>query len=369
MAAPQLRVCRWRQLDLTKLDNHQIDHLADRIVGAARINGQVAGIAIRAQTTEDRIRKPALFANVLKESRAHRPAQHGVEHVTRIPIVVVLRVAARAHADVTLLEVLVADNHLRHDRWRCIGRPRRARWHRLERRQNQLPYPRMLDVAGGRHDDVAGGIGRLEILSQALLRERLNRLSRPEDRAPQRMPLPEALREHFVDEIVGRILDHLDLFEHDLFFALNVHFLKRRVHDDVRQDVDGKGQMLIEHLDVVTRVLLGRKRVELAANRVDRLCDVFGTARRRALEQHVLDKVRDAALSIGLVARSARQPHTQAHRSHLPHRLGKETKTVVQSLAHNHGVTGLAPRTGSPLANASRCSDVESDQTVEKEGR
>ena len=34
--------------------------------------------------------------------------------------------------------------------------------------------------------------------------------------------------------------------------------------------------MLVEHLDVVARVFLGRERVELAADRVDRLGDVFG---------------------------------------------------------------------------------------------
>ena len=36
------------------------------------------------------------------------------------------------------------------------------------------------------------------------------------------MILPEALREELVDEIVGRVLDHLDLFEDDLLLALDV---------------------------------------------------------------------------------------------------------------------------------------------------
>ena len=36
------------------------------------------------------------------------------------------------------------------------------------------------------------------------------------------MVLPEALREQLVDQIVGRVLDHLDLFEDDLLFALDV---------------------------------------------------------------------------------------------------------------------------------------------------
>ena len=36
------------------------------------------------------------------------------------------------------------------------------------------------------------------------------------------MIFPETLREQLVDEIVGRVLDHLDLFEDDLLLALDV---------------------------------------------------------------------------------------------------------------------------------------------------
>ena len=95
------------------------------------------------------------------------------------------------------------------------------------------------------------------------------------------MILPEALREELVDEIVGRVLDHLDLFEDDLLLALDVLGAERRVADDVGEDVDRERQVLVEHLDVVARVFLRGERVELAADRIDRLRDVFGRARRR----------------------------------------------------------------------------------------
>ena len=45
---------------------------------------------------------------------------------------------------------------------------------------------------------------------------------------------------------------------------------------DVREQIDGERQMLVEHLDVVARVLLRRERVELAADGIDRLRDIFG---------------------------------------------------------------------------------------------
>ena len=92
------------------------------------------------------------------------------------------------------------------------------------------------------------------------------------------MVLPEALREQLVDEIVGRVLDHLDLFEDDLLLALDVVRAECRIPDDVGEDVDGQRQMLVEHLDVVAGVFLRGERVELAADRIDLLRDVFGGA-------------------------------------------------------------------------------------------
>ena len=109
-----------------------------------------------------------------------------------------------------------------------------------------------------------------------------------------------------------------------------------RMHD-VRQQIDRKRQVLVEDLDVVAGVLLRRERVELAADRVDRLRDVLGRARVGALEEHVLDEVRDAALRVGLVPRAAHQPDADRHRPDVRHRLGDETKTGIEDLADDHG--------------------------------
>ena len=84
------------------------------------------------------------------------------------------------------------------------------------------------------------------------------------------------LREELVHEIVGRVLDHLDLFEDHLLLAPDLFLDERRTHDDVRQQLDGERQVLVEHLDVVAGVLLRGERVELPADRVDRLRDVLG---------------------------------------------------------------------------------------------
>ena len=91
--------------------------------------------------------------------------------------------------------------------------------------------------------------------------------------------------------------------------------------------------MLVEHLDVVAGVFLRREGVELAADRIDRLRDVLGRTRRRALEQHVLDEMGDAAALGGFVPRPASQPDADADRSDLGHLLGEKTEAVVEDVS------------------------------------
>ena len=147
------------------------------------------------------------------------------------------------------------------------------------------------------------------------------------------MILPEPLREDFVDEVVGRVLDHFDLLDDHFLLALDVLGSERRISNDVGQDVDGERQMLVEHLDVVACVLLRRERVELASDRVDLLSDVLGRSRRRAFEEHVLNEVRDPAAVSRLVPRSPRQPDANADRTDLRHPLGQNTKAVIENIS------------------------------------
>ena len=95
------------------------------------------------------------------------------------------------------------------------------------------------------------------------------------------MIFPESLSEELVDEVVGGVLDHLDLFDDDLLLALDVVGTEGGIANDVGEDVERQRQMLVEHLDVVAGVFLRGERVELAADRIDGLGDVFGSAAAR----------------------------------------------------------------------------------------
>ena len=168
--------------------------------------------------------------------------------------------------------------------------------------------------------------------------ERLDAFLRAENRTAERMPFPEVLREQLVDQVVGRVLDHLDLFEDDLLLALDFIGDEGRTQDDVGEQIDGKRQVLVEHLDVVAGVFLRGEGVELPADRIDRLRDVLGGALLGAFEEHVLDEMRDAAALVALVPRAPHQPDTDRHRTHMRHRLGDETEPVIEDFASYHSL-------------------------------
>ena len=206
-----------------------------------------------------------------------------------------------------------------------------------ERLRHQVAERLGLDVAGGRDDQVPGRVDPGEVVPQRDAVDRADGGGHAQNRTSQRVTGPEALGEDLVPEIVGRVLHHLDLFQHDLLLARDLVGVERRPQQHVGQHVDGAGQVLVEHLDVVARALLGREGIELAADGVDLLRDVLGRPARRALEEHVLDEMRDARVGRALVARPAGQPRPEADRAHAGHGLGEQTQSVVEPFEGNHG--------------------------------
>jgi hypothetical protein len=199
---------------------------------------------------------------------------------------------------------------------------------------------RVLEIAGGRDDQVAPDVRLTEVAEQHVLRERRHRLGGAQDRPAERVIGPVLLGEELVNQIVGGVLDHLDLFEDHLLLALDLVEREGGMEHQVRQDVEGPRQVLVHHLDVVAGVFLRRERVEVAAHRVELLRDVLGGATFGALEEHVLDEVGDAALLGHLVPRAAGEPHTEAHRAHVRHGLGDEPDAVRKRVVDDHRGVG-----------------------------
>ncbi len=140
--------------------------------------------------------------------------------------------------------------------------------------------------------------------------------------------LPEVLRERLVNEVVGIVLVDLDLFEDDALFAFEVALGKVWVQDEVAQDVERRGHVLIEYLDVEADAFLAGEGVQVAADRVDLAGDILCGAAGGAFEDHVLDEVRQPVLFGGLVARAAVDPGAHGDAAHVRHAFGEDQEAV-----------------------------------------
>src|SRR4029079_7208932 len=157
----------------------------------------------------------ALLADVLEQARAHRAAEHRVQHVTGEALVVALREGRRAQADVALLEILLADDDAApfggtgpvHGRARYLDA--------AERLANQRGDSLVLQVARRRDDEVRGDVGVGEIAGEGLLGQRLDGRGNAENWPAERVPAPVVLGEDRGDEGAGRVRAHDGLLRDD----------------------------------------------------------------------------------------------------------------------------------------------------------
>ena len=123
-----------------------------------------------------------------------------------------------------------------------------------------------------------------------------------DDRAAERVVAEDGLAQHVEHRVLRVVLVHGDLLEHDL--ALGVDVLERRPPDHVGHHVEGRRQVLVEHPRVDRGARLVGAGVELGAHAVEELVDLGRSVAGRALEEQVLEEVRQAGLRLRLTARA-----------------------------------------------------------------
>ena len=186
----------------------------------------------------------------------------------------------------------------------------------------------MLEVARRGDDDVARAVRLAVVRRERAATHGRDHTCAPDHRPAERVAAEDGLGQEVVDEILGRVLHHRDLLEHDL--ALGVDVGERRREDHVRHDVEGALEMAVRDARVDDRRLARRGRVQLAAHLVEDLRDLLGRVRARALEEEVLDEVRHARLRVGLVPRARSDPEAERDRAHVVEALGDQPLARVE---------------------------------------
>jgi hypothetical protein len=147
-----------------------------------------------------------------------------------------------------------------------------------------------------------------------------------------------------VDQVVRAVRLHLDFFQDDALFLVDVLVAEERMEHQVGDHIEGQRQVLVEHLGVEADQFLGGEGVQVAAHRIDGAGDIFGGAVGGALEQHMLDEVRDAVLLGIFAAGAGADPDAHGDGAHVRHGLGDHAHAIRQrghfDVAHGGGVGG-----------------------------
>ena len=223
---------------------------------------------------------------------------------------------------------LVAQRDARVRVRRLVGRRRRARRQLLKILARQANQRLVREIAGRRYDHVGGRVDGGIIIAHGGLIELADGLGRAQDRLAQRMVFPEVGREDLLHQVIGAIGLHLDLFQNDALFFLDVFVAKQRMQHQIGQHVEGARQVLVEDLGVEAHQLLAGEGVQVAADRIHRARDSLRRAAGGALEQHVLDEVRDAVALRDFAPRAGAYPDAHRNRPHMRHALADDAQPV-----------------------------------------
>ena len=174
---------------------------------------------------------------------------------------------------------------------------------------HQRDDPLVVDAARGGHDQVVRRVACVVVRGDVGHGNRRDHLGAADDRPPQRVLAEDRRGQHVMHLVRGLVLVHRDLLDHHL--ALGVDLRIGRPQHHVLDHVEGLLEMAVEEARVDRRGLLAGARVHLRAHRVEGLVDLQRAEPVGALEQQVLEEVREPRLSGGLVTATGPDPEAE----------------------------------------------------------
>ena len=322
--------------EAAKLLHDEVDDLKGAIRGGAGVDAEGAGVAVGVEVAVDGVDEAAFFADGLEEAGAHAAAEQGIEQQGGVTVGVADGRRGDAKAELDLFKSLLAA-HLnpRGDYGRSLIGVERAGAERGEVAGDQVDKFVVLQIAGGGKDHVAGVEALFEEADEGVLLEAADGFAGAEDGLAEGMVLPEALGEDFVDEAVGIVLVHFDFLKDDAALADDFLGGEDGVEDEIGEDVECGGDVLVEDFHVEADGFLAGEGVEIASDGVDFAGDALSGARAGALEDHVFDEVGDSVELGDFVTGAGAHPYTHGDGANMLHAFGEDDETVRKDSTAN----------------------------------
>ena len=130
---------------------------------------------------------------------------------------------------------------------------------------------------------------------------------------PKGMALEELVLELVVDQLCWCVVVTLYLVADHLYLLVDLLLRILTVEDDIRQEVDGLGEVLLRYSRIKHSILLVGKGVQLATHTLQSIDHLQGTAMLRTFEGHVLTEMRKSLFARQFVARADSQVITTPH--------------------------------------------------------
>ena len=136
--------------------------------------------------------------------------------------------------------------------------------------------------------------------------------------------------EQLVDEILRIVLTHGDLLDHHALFALQVVLREFRPQQKIRQQRNAALQVFVHDLCIKTGAFLGSEGVGRAAETIHLVRQRRRVLLLRALEHHVLHKVRISVFLRTFVDRAGAHKHAHGRSADIGHPLAHNAQSVAQ---------------------------------------
>ena len=168
-----------------------------------------------------------------------------------------------------------------------------------------------VEVSYGHEDHVVGHVPGIEDAQHVVALDGPYGLFEADDRTAVRVGGEGQVEEALGDFVVRAVLAAAELLQHHLLFALQLGRVEKGVQNGVAQHVETGLPETAGQGNVVDRLVVIRPRVHRASGALDEGGDFAVREAVRALEQHVLENVRDAGHRRVLVGAAKPYPRLQ----------------------------------------------------------
>ena len=336
-----------------ELGHDEGDHFEGFVGGCAGVDAERAGVGVGAEVGVDGVGHAALFADGLEEAGAHAAAEDGVEDEGCVAVFVGDFGRWDAEAELDLLKgALAAQDDGRAFGGRGEVDVGRAGGERGEFFGDGLDELVVVELSGGGEDHVAATEALAVVAEEGVLVEGGDGFRGAEDGLAEGLVFPEVLGEELVDEDVGVVFVDFDFLEDDAALALDVGMGEGGVEDQVGEDVEGDGDVVVEGLDAEADSFLAGVGVEVAADGVHFTGDVLGGSGAGAFEEHVLDEMGDAVGGGLFIARAGFDPDAHGDGAEVLHAFGENGEPVGQDGAAKIAFRGQVAAPGNVCLSA-----------------